>query len=213
MKNLTIHGNINIVVVIMFFFLVSCNNKKNVPFPKNPSGYMVPEAKPFVFPEAKPLLWKEIPKDSIPKGITIPFDFDKLPSKSFSINDFKPLKSPISSTPLNWDQLGELKINLDTIKGKPVSVEKFRLPKAVIIRLNPPTKLEGTTSGILRLAQAEGLIGNQIYAMVHQSNDSRSFSSVIRASVIGCCICIKRSRLIGCNKMKSHVFRKCSCRA
>lgn len=169
MKKITIPNLNNIFVVLIFLFIISCHNRNNIPFPENPSGYRVPVAKPFEFPEAKPFQWKVIPTDSIPKGIMIPLDISKLPSKSFSINDFKPLKSPISSTPLHWDKLNELKINLDTIKGKPVSVEKFRLPKAVITRLNPPTKWEGTTSGILRLAQAEGLIGNQIYAMVADS--------------------------------------------
>ena len=169
MKKITIPSLNNILVVLIFLFIISCNNRKNIPFPENPSGYSVPVAKPFEFPEAKPLRWKEIPKDSIPKGITIPLDISKLPSRPFSINDFKPLKSPIASTPLHWDKLNELKINLDTIKGMPVSVEKFRLPKPVITRLNPPTKWERTTSGILRLAQAEGLIGNLIYAMVADS--------------------------------------------
>jgi len=169
MKKLTIPNFNSIFVVVFFLFIVSCNNRKNIPFPENPSGYRVPVAIPFEFPEAKPFQWKVIPTDSIPKGITIPLDISKLPSRPFSINDFKPLKSPITSSHLNWDKLDELKINLDTIKGKPVSVEKFRLPKPVITRLNPPTKWEGTTSGILRLAQAEGLIGNQIYAMIADS--------------------------------------------
>ncbi len=169
MKKSTIRGLINMMVYIAICFIISCNNKKNIPFPENPSGYKMPGAKPFEFPEAKPFQWKDIPTDSIPKGITIPLDISKLPSKPFSIHDFKPLKSPITETPLNWDHINELNINLDTIKGKPVWVKKFRLPNPGITRLNPPTKLEGTTSGILRLAQAEGLIGNQIYAMVADS--------------------------------------------
>ena len=169
MKKLTVLYRKNIFVVVIFLFIISCNNRKNIPFPENPSGYMVPVAVPLEFPEAKPFQWKVIPTDSIPKGITIPLDISKLPSRPFSINDFKPLKSPITATPLNWDKLDELKINLDTIKGTPVSVKKFRLPNPVITRLNAPTKWEGTTSGILSLAQAEGLIGNQIYAMVADS--------------------------------------------
>ena len=157
------------LIILSFLFMVSCDHKKSVPFPENPSGFKIPLAVPFEFPEAKPFQWKEIPSDSIPKGVTTSFNIDKLPSKPFSIHDFKPLKSPMSSTPLNWNKLEKIKINLDTIKAKPVKVTKFRLPEPLITRLNPPTKWEGTTSGILRLAQAEGLIGNQIYAMVADS--------------------------------------------
>jgi signal transduction histidine kinase/ligand-binding sensor domain-containing protein len=155
--------------LLSILFLVSCEHKKSVPFPENPSGFKVPVAVPFKLPEAKPFQWREIPGDSIPKGFTSSFDIGKLPSVPFSINDFKSLKSPMSSIPLIFDKLPELKINLDTIKAKPVRVTKFRLPEPLITRLNPPTKWEGTTSGLLRLAQSEGLIGNQIYALVADS--------------------------------------------
>ncbi len=132
----------SILVIFISLFIVSCTNRKNTPFPENPSGYRVPVAKPFEFPEAKPIQWKEIPEDSIPTGITMPLDISKLPSRPFSINDFKPLKSPVASTPLNWKKLDELKINLDSLKAINVSVKKFRLPKPAITRLNPPTKCE-----------------------------------------------------------------------
>jgi len=166
MKNLySVSHFILTFVFTTSLFLTSCINKKTIPFPENPSGYKVPVAVPFEFPAAKPFQWKEIPADSIPKGITIPFDFKKLPSQPFSINEFKPLKAPIATTSFNWDELNEIKINLDTIKGDSVKVKRFMLPEPVITRHNPATKLDGTTSGILRIGQAEGLIGNQIYAM------------------------------------------------
>jgi signal transduction histidine kinase/ligand-binding sensor domain-containing protein len=169
MKRLISELNCYFLVVLAFLLMVSCDHKKTVPFPENPSGFKVPVAVPFKFPEANPFQWKEIPADSIPKGVTSYFDINKLPSKPFSIHDFKPLKSPLSSTPLNWNKIEKLKINLDTIKAKPVRLTKFRLPEPLITRLNPPTKWEGTTSGLLRLAQSEGLIGNQIYALVADS--------------------------------------------
>src|SRR6478609_7998675 len=156
-------------VSLVAVLITSCNTKRSVPFPENPSGFKTPVSKPFIFPESKPLVWKEIPADSVPKGVVLPLDVKKLPSKPFSINDFKPLKSPIASTPLNWNTLDEIKINLDTMKGKSVSIKKFRLPKPVVTRLSLPTKWEGTTSGILNLGQAEGLLGSNVYAMVADS--------------------------------------------
>ena len=169
MEKLIIGCKYHSLVVLTFIVLASCDQKKTIPFPENPSGFKVPVAVPFKLPEAKPFHWREIPSDSIPKGVTTLFDIGELPSKPFSIHDFKSLKSPMSSISLNFDQLPELKINLDTIKAKPVRVTKFRLPEPLITRLNPPTKWEGTTSGILRLAQSEGLIGNQIFALVADS--------------------------------------------
>ncbi len=163
--------------IVTIFFISSCDRKKTIPFPENPSGFKVPVAKPFEFPEARPLQWKEIPKDSIPKGVTIPFNITKLPSQRFSINDFKPLKSPIETTPLDWNKLDEIKINLDTCKGKPIKVRRFILPKPLITRHNPATKLEGTTSGILSLGQAEGLVGNQICTQIADTLGSIWFST------------------------------------
>lgn len=149
----------------LILIISSCRQNTEVPFPENASGYRIPVTQPFTFPEAKPIIWKEIPTDSIPKGKTIPFDFDKLPFRPFSVNEFKPLKAPVSETPLNWDAVQEVKINLDTVTGKKVKVTRFLLPKPSIIRLIPPSKLEGTTSGMLKLGQAEGLVGNHIWAM------------------------------------------------
>jgi signal transduction histidine kinase/ligand-binding sensor domain-containing protein len=169
MKKLSWVGNSFTFVSLVAILITSCNTKRSVPFPDNPSGFQTPVSKPFIFPESKPLVWKEIPADSIPKGLVMPLDVKKLPSKPFSINDFKPLKSPVATTPLNWNTLDEIKINLDTIKGKSVSIKKFRLPKPVVTRFNLPTKWEGTTSGILNLGQAEGLLGSSVYAMVADS--------------------------------------------
>lgn len=157
---------------LVFLVIASCDNKKTIPFPENPSGYHVPVTMPFEFPKEEPFQWKEIASESIPKGVTIPFNIDKLPSQPFSINDFKPMKSPVAATALNWDQLEEIKVNLDTTTGKPISVKKFMLPEPIISRLTPPSKWTGTTSGIVKLGQAEGLIGNHVYALLSDQSGS-----------------------------------------
>lgn len=155
-----------ILLGFLILIISSCRQNTEVPFPENASGFLVPVTQPFQLPESKSITWKVIPSDSIPKGKTIPFDIDKLPFQTFSVNEFKPLKNSISETPLKWDGVQEVKINLDTITGKKVKVTRFLLPKPSITRLIPPSKLEGTTSGILKLGQAEGLIGNRIWSMV-----------------------------------------------
>jgi signal transduction histidine kinase/ligand-binding sensor domain-containing protein len=154
-----------LLLVFLILIIASCRQNTEVPFPENASEYRIPVTQPFKFPEAKPIKWKEIPTDSFPKGKEIPFDVDKLPFQPFSVNEFKPLKAPISETPLNWDGVQEIKINLDTVTGKKVKVTRFLLPKPSITRLIPPSKLEGTTSGILKLGQAEGLVGNRIWSI------------------------------------------------
>lgn len=154
-----------ILLVLLILIIASCRQNTEVPFPENASGFLVPVTQPFQLPESKPITWKVIPSDSIPKGKTIPFDVDKLPFQTFSVNEFKPLKAPISETPLGWDDLEEIPLNLDTITGKKVKVRSFLFPEPTTTRLIPPSKLESTTSGILKLGQSEGLIGNHIWAL------------------------------------------------
>ena len=158
--------NYHVLVFAAILLLASCNSKKSTPFPENASGFKAPETRAFKFPEAKPLQWRDLSPDSIPVSSTIPLNISSLPNKPFSVNEFKPLKSPIASTPLNFNKLSEIKIKLDTIKGKPVTVKKFRLPVPVITKLNLPVKSDFTTSGIVRLGQSEGLLGSQVYSMV-----------------------------------------------
>ena len=126
MKHLNASPLILIVASFCTIFF-SCNSKKSIPFPDNASGYKTPVTKSFKFPEAKPIIWKEISKDSVPKGKTVAFDLDRLPSQPFTLNDFKPLKSPVEKIELDWDNLKEHPINLDTIKGVPFKIKSFLL--------------------------------------------------------------------------------------
>ncbi len=157
------------LLLVILVIITSCQKKKKVPFPENASGYKVPVAKPFTMPEAKAFEWKAIDPSLVPKAITIPLDFDKLPYKDFSVNAFKPLPKPIETRPLNWESLEEIQINLDTLKGQPFTKKTSLLPEPSITKVVAPTKWEGSTSGILRMAQTEGLIGSYIYAMVTDS--------------------------------------------
>lgn len=156
--------------LVLLITLASCNEVKEVSFPENASGFKVPVAKAFTMPEAKPIEWKTIDPFLIPKGVTIPLDFKKLPYKDFSINEFKPIEEPLDTRPLNWQGLEEREINLDEINGVPY-IKKFTLlPEPTITKVVTPAKWEGSTSGIVRMGQSEGLIGNYVYAIVSDNN-------------------------------------------
>jgi signal transduction histidine kinase/ligand-binding sensor domain-containing protein len=89
-------------------------------------------------------------------------DIDKLPSKPFTVNDFKPLKSPVQVTKLDWDNIPDSAVNLDTIPGKPFNFTKSILPAPAIVRAGIPKLLAGTTSGILQFSEGEGLPSSKI---------------------------------------------------
>lgn len=148
--------------VLIVLAAVSCTSRNTIPFPIEESGYAQPVSKPFKFTEPQPLKWITINPDSTKPPKSIPLDIDKLPSKPFTINDFKPLKQPVQVTKLDWDNIPDSAVNLDTIPGKPFDFKKSILPRPVIVRAGIPKLIAGTTSGVLQFSEGEGLPGSKI---------------------------------------------------
>ncbi len=159
--------NRNLLLLCSFLFLLaSCQLKESKDLSESELAYKAPETKPFKLPEAIPIRWREYPADSVPKAVTIKFNLNKLPSRPFSVNTFDPLKNPVGSIPFKWDQLEEVMLVLDTTKVLKLKYRKFLLPKPVITSASLPGLWEKSTSGIIKLGQAEGLLGNKVFAVV-----------------------------------------------
>ncbi|MFD2200554.1 ATP-binding protein [Shivajiella indica] len=155
-----------ILLLSLSVVLFSCQKETNIPFPENASGFEIPKAIPFEMPEGKPINWKVYPQDSIPKGVKIGFDIDKLPSKPFSVNEFKPLKSPITFTSIDWDNLESIPFQMDSINNFPLKVKKFILPEPIVTLASIPSVWTGGTSAIVKLGQSEGLLGNKVFTII-----------------------------------------------
>ncbi len=160
--------------LIFLFFLgfASCTQESAVPFPDNPSGYEVPKPIPFELPDPEAVSWKTYPQDSVPKGTKVPLDIESLPYKTFSANEFRPLKAPIKNTPFDWDKLAAIPFDLDTIPSQPIPVRKFLLPPPIVNAASVPSVWQGGTSAMIRLGQTEGLLGNKVLAMVNDPHGS-----------------------------------------
>jgi hypothetical protein len=153
-----------LIIAGTFLLLGSCNTRKEVPFPENSFGLSEPKAEPFKFPTLQPISWTTISPDSTPRPIRSTFNLNKLPSKPFLLNDFKPLMSPLSPRHFDGATVEEIPISMDSITGKSVSVIKILLPQPVISKASPPAQLRGITTGILSLAMESGLAGDDITA-------------------------------------------------
>ncbi|SEL52513.1 sensor histidine kinase [Parapedobacter koreensis] len=151
--------------------------KPDTPSSNGKVAYTVPVSESFSLPEAKPINWKIYPQDSVPKRVSVKFDLDKLPFKRFSAHEFAPLKRPLKTTRFDWEKLETIPLELDTIKGTPFSVKKFMLPKPVVTQASAPGLWEKSTSSILKLSQAEGLPGNNIYCMMTDQEGSVWFAT------------------------------------
>lgn len=151
---------------ILFLVLTfSCQSDKDIPYPENPSGFEIPKAIPFKIPDGKPITWKEIPKDSVPKGNTLGFDLDRLPSKPFFLEEETPLKKPVEKTTFDWDKLEEYPFNL-ILESDSLESSIVRLPEPIITPVITPLKLENVNAGILSLSNGQGLPGNIIFAQI-----------------------------------------------
>ena len=159
-----------LLVAMLPLVIVACNNKASIPFPADETGFSQPVSKPFKFSEPHPLQWIDISPDSIKPPTTIPLDINKLPSKPFTVNDFKPLKNPIQQKKLDWDNIPDSAINLDTISEKPFRIQKSILPKPIVTKAGIPTLMPNTTSGILQFSENEGLPGSIITASLIDKN-------------------------------------------
>jgi signal transduction histidine kinase/ligand-binding sensor domain-containing protein len=142
---------------IFILLLFSCDRHAEVPFPENELSYGFPETKPFQMPEPKSFEWKEIHPDSVLVS-KVTFDIDKLPSIPFSLNEFTPLKKPLVPQPLDWENLPEFPLNIDTISSKPLLVKHSILPEPTISEIQE-TIVPNTTSGIVNIPLERGQFG------------------------------------------------------
>ncbi|GAO43049.1 putative two-component histidine kinase [Flavihumibacter petaseus NBRC 106054] len=144
-----------------------------------PDDYAIPVTRPFVLPAAKPIPWREYGKDSVPTPTVIRFDINKLPSKPFSVNDFRPLKQPLRVTAFDWHKLQVTPLKADTMHYQPVPYKKFLLPEPEVTLAATPAILGKGTAGLTRLGPSEGLPGAKVYAAV-QDNDGNTWISTDR---------------------------------
>jgi len=148
-------------------FTVSCSDDKAQKGTLDPTSFRAPITKAFEFTESKPIEWQVIDPDSIDLPQTYPLDIDKIPSQPFSISEFKPLKSPMKESPLDWDPNNRMKLEFDTI---PIEKKISILPTPVVTRMNQPSALSGTSSVVLQLSRAEGLPGNDIRKIIQNED-------------------------------------------
>ncbi|MEP1085750.1 MAG: two-component regulator propeller domain-containing protein, partial [Algoriphagus sp.] len=168
MKKSYLHIFTYFPIFCMLMLVTSCQNGDEVAFPENPSNYQIPSTNPFELPAGKPLTWNKIPSEKVPKAVNHRIDFSKLPSKPFDILDFKPINEAPSAIPISWQD--EQEISLDTIPGITIPVKKQLLLEPQITKLAFLSKSDLTNSGVLRIGQTEGLIGNKVFAMVTDLN-------------------------------------------
>lgn len=152
--------------ILIGTLLISCQDhafeKKTI----DPTIYRSPVSKPLVFTEAQPIRWEITDPDSIQPPKSYPLNIDKIPSKPFAVNDFKPYEIP-KEVPLDWDPNKRIPLQFDTI---PIISKTSILQKPVVTKMDKPRVLDGTPSGLMQLSTSEGLPSNEIRKII-QNDD------------------------------------------
>ncbi|MEO5681694.1 MAG: two-component regulator propeller domain-containing protein [Chitinophagaceae bacterium] len=135
-----------------------------VPFPDGETGVTVPVTTPFKFGQPRPFEYTSVSPDSIRESAPVHFDLDKLPAKSFTINDFKPLTDTIQQVNFDWDKLPDSVININEMTERPFRFQQSVLPSPVVVKAGMPKLMSNTSSGVLQFSVEEGLPGMAISA-------------------------------------------------
>ena len=156
--------------ILLFFFIVSCTNRKEIPFPVDETEFEQPVSKPFKFSEPQKILWNIPDPGSISPPAVTRFDFSKLPSRPFNSEDFKALINPPDEIKFDWDKLPDTVFNIDQLPEKPFTVKTYVLGKPATIKAGIPSIKDGDTSGIIAFDRNHGLPGNDVTDMIQDKN-------------------------------------------
>lgn len=163
--------------------VISCNiTGKSDSTLEGQSDFEQPETTPFTLPEAQAIKWKTLAPDSLPKPITLDFDLKKLPSYSFKINSFDPLKKAPRVQKLDWNNLPTVPLDLATLPAKKIKVKKIKLPEPKIIPATGPNLYLRTNASLMKISQIEGLPESKVFAIV-EDNDGAAWISTNRGLV------------------------------
>ncbi|MGB3146090.1 MAG: hypothetical protein WBB24_18475, partial [Maribacter sp.] len=139
--------------------ILSCSKKSKSETETSVGDYKVPEIIPLQFTDPEPFEWETISSDSLTKPEIFSLNVDALPSKPFSLNDFKPLKSPMKEYPLDWDKLPTEPVIFDSIV---FTITKTTIKKPTVTKMKPLGIMEGTYANLLQMSTSDGLPSNSI---------------------------------------------------
>ncbi len=158
-------------LILCLSVIFACQQTSEVPVPEGTAGFETPQVSPFKMPEAKPFTWKEIPQDSVPVGRTMKFDLDKLPTTNLDLQAERQLEVPITERPFSIEDLETIPFET-FVEQDSISPIIQPIAEPTFVELNTPQKADNTNAGLLKIAEAEGLLGNVIY---YQKTDPNGY--------------------------------------
>jgi len=157
----------------LFFLTASCsvmqgckNSREQIPFPAGEGEYAQPLGKPITFSDPKKILWSVTPRDSIKAPVSKKFDLDQIPSTSIDLEGFKPFRTPMTETRLDWNHIPDSAFNFSKLPGSRLQIQTSLLPRPKHLRAGVPHSKEGATTGLLTFGEDQGLPGLFVMAIL-----------------------------------------------
>ena len=137
------------VLFCLSLIVLSCQQKKEAPpFPVHENEYAQPEVKDFSFPEPDTLYWQPENIQPISSATPKKFDWEKLPSKPFVIDQFFPNGTSITSKDFDWNALPSEPFHLDSLPKKPLQVKVSVLGEPKIVKAGNMVNATNATRGV-----------------------------------------------------------------
>ncbi len=150
--------------------MTSCQQGQDQESAADRLAFKAPVTKPLQFTEAQDIEWEEVPADSTPSPQTYTLNVEKLPTRPFIRNDFKPMKAPMKEYALNFEALPENTLKFDTIPIAQAGLKTAVLRRPKVTKMEVPRLVQGVDNGILQFSQAEGLPSNEIKKILNNGD-------------------------------------------
>ena len=139
-------------------FLLGCKRTHETPpFPIAESEIAQPEVKEFSFPEPDTLFWQQ--ENFLPTGslTTKKFDWEKLPSKPFIIDQVYPSGTTLTSRDFDWNALPSEPFHLDSLPKKPLQVKVSVLGEPKTVKAGNMINANNASRGVMTFDANFGL--------------------------------------------------------
>ncbi len=149
----------------------SCNTKKTaVPFPAEETEFTAPVTIPLKFSEPKKINWITTIPDTVKPPEIKTIDFNKMPSKPFYPDGFRPLNKPMEESKFDISSLPDTSIDMDKIPARHLQLQVSLLAPPVIIKAGLPKLRKNAAMGIFEFNEDQGLPGYFVTAMLQDSH-------------------------------------------
>ncbi len=156
---MTKNNHVRYGIIAIFFsttIFLSCKDTSNIPFPENELGYTQPVTVPLVFSDPTKLKWDTAKKDGV-TPIVKKFDIEALPVFPYDSTGFKPFSQEPVEVPFDFNTLPGKDFSLDHLPAQPLEFKTTALGQVPTMKAGTPTLQRGKSLSIYDFGRSHGM--------------------------------------------------------